>query len=330
MRKMARGLTKNNKGRIIEVNYGSKETLPVDILEVRNVTKRYAAHTALNNVSINVPQNTIYGLLGPNGAGKTSLIRIITQITGADEGEVFFEGQPMMPSHTNAIGYLPEERGLYRKMKVGEQLVYLAQLRGLSSAEAKSRIKAWFTRLDLSAWWNKNVEDLSKGMQQKVQFIAAVLHQPRLIILDEPFSGFDPVNANLIRDEILELRKQGSTIIFSTHRMETVEELCEYVALINKSEKVIEGRKVDIKEQYKMHTFALQTDQPLQSLGEGYELLGTAPVAEGIGFVNQIKIASGDTNGLLLAATRQANVLSFTENIPGMSDIFIRLVSGKE
>jgi ABC-2 type transport system ATP-binding protein len=300
----------------------------VDILEVRNVTKRYAAHTALDQVSIKVAQNTIYGLLGPNGAGKTSLIRIITQITGADEGEVLFEGKQMQPNDTKAIGYLPEERGLYRKMKVGEQLVYLAQLRGLTSAEAKLRIKAWFTRLDLTSWWNKNVEDLSKGMQQKVQFIAAVLHQPRLIILDEPFSGLDPVNANLLRDEVLELRKQGSTIIFSTHRMETVEELCEYVALINKSQKVIEGKKVDIKNQYKTHTFAIETDQPLQALGEGYELLGTAPMEENGTFINQVRIIAGNNNGLLLAASQQANICSFNENIPDMSDIFIRLVNG--
>jgi ABC-2 type transport system ATP-binding protein len=300
----------------------------VDILEVRNVTKRYAAHTALDNVSINVPRDTIYGLLGPNGAGKTSLIRIITQITGADEGEVLFNGAPMLPSHTNEIGYLPEERGLYRKMKVGEQLVYLGQLRGLSSAEAKQRIKGWFARLDLANWWNKNVEDLSKGMQQKVQFIAAVLHQPRLIILDEPFSGLDPVNANLLRDEVLELRKQGSTIIFSTHRMETVEELCEYVALINKSRKVIEGKKVDIKNQYKAHTFSLETDQPLQALGDGYELLASAPKPGAGTHVGQVRITDGDTNGLLLAASRQANVVAFSEDIPGMSDIFIKLVNG--
>ncbi|MCU0450450.1 MAG: ABC transporter ATP-binding protein [Bernardetiaceae bacterium] len=295
------------------------------LLEVSQVSKHYAGHTALNQVSLNVPENSIYGLLGPNGAGKTSLIRIITQITGADEGEVRFAGQPLQPQHTLQIGYLPEERGLYRKMKVGEQLVYLARLKDLPPAEAKTRVKAWLERLELAAWWNRNLEDLSKGMQQKVQFIASVLHRPKLIILDEPFSGFDPVNAAIIRDEILELRRQGSTIIFSTHRMETVEELCDHVALINRSRKVLEGRKTDIKNQYKTHTYTLLTRAPVAHLAPSCELLASQPGPEGT-TEQQIRIGEGGPNALLATTLAQTEVLGFHENLPSMHDIFIRLV----
>lgn len=214
-----------------------------NILEVKNVVKNYASHRALDHVSLTVPKGVIYGLLGPNGAGKTSLIRIVNQITGPDEGIILFDGQPLRENNIYDIGYLPEERGLYKKMKVGEQLLYLARLKGLSKDEAMEKLKEWFVKFDIKTWWDKNVEDLSKGMQQKIQFVATVLHQPRLIILDEPFSGFDPINANLIKDEILELKEKGSTIIFSTHRMESVEELCDYICLINKSRKVLEGKK---------------------------------------------------------------------------------------
>jgi ABC-2 type transport system ATP-binding protein len=209
----------------------------VNILEAQHIVKRYSNHTALNDVSISIPRGCIFGLLGPNGAGKTSLIRIITQITAPDSGTVYFNGEPLSPKHISQIGYLPEERGLYKKMKVGEQLLYLTQLKGISKAEAMDKLKVWFKKFEIQTWWNKHVEDLSKGMQQKVQFVATVLHNPSLIILDEPFSGFDPINANLIKDEILQLKQQGSTIIFSTHRMESVEELCDYIALINKSQK---------------------------------------------------------------------------------------------
>lgn len=207
------------------------------MLNVNNIVKQYATHLALDNVSLSVEQGKIFGLLGPNGAGKTSLIRIITQITAPDSGEVIFNGQRLNASHIARIGYLPEERGLYKKMEIGEQVMYLAKLKGMSTAEATKRVKFWFEKLEMGSWWNKKVEDLSKGMQQKVQFVATVLHEPELIILDEPFSGFDPVNADIIKNEILELNKQGATFIFSTHRMESVEELCDSIALIHHSKK---------------------------------------------------------------------------------------------
>ncbi|TAG61464.1 MAG: ATP-binding cassette domain-containing protein, partial [Runella slithyformis] len=223
----------------------------MNILETHDVVKQYAEHRALDGVSIAIPKGSIFGLLGPNGAGKTSLIRIITQITAPDAGRVLFEGQPLRPDHIRQIGYLPEERGLYKKMKVGEQLLYLAQLKGLSEKQAMEKLKIWFKKFDIKTWWGKNVEDLSKGMQQKIQFVATVMHEPELIILDEPFSGFDPINANLIKDEILELKEKGSTIIFSTHRMESVEELCDHITLINKSKVVLNGSKKEVKDQFK-------------------------------------------------------------------------------
>src|SRR6187401_2440601 len=225
------------------------------ILTIRNVTKQYATHRALDDVSIDVPQGSIYGLLGPNGAGKTSLIRIINQITLPDGGEILLDGEKLQPKHVQTIGYLPEERGLYTSMKVGEQCLYLAQMKGLSKAEAKQQLDFWFDRLGIQGWWNKKIQELSKGMAQKIQFVVCVLHKPKLLILDEPFSGFDPVNANVIKDEILALKETGSTIIFSTHRMESVEELCDHVALIHKSNKLIEGKLEDVKRKYKTNSF---------------------------------------------------------------------------
>ena len=230
----------------------------MNILEAHNVVKRYAAHTALDNVSINVPEQSIFGLLGPNGAGKTSLIRIITQITAPDSGEIIFNNRKLDASHIAQIGYLPEERGLYKKMKVGEHLLYLAQLKGLTKSEAMEKLKTWFIKFEIKTWWDKKIEDLSKGMQQKIQFIATVLHQPKLIILDEPFSGFDPINANIIKDEILELRKNGSTIIFSTHRMESVEELCDHIALINHSKVLLSGATKEVKQRFKTNTYYVE------------------------------------------------------------------------
>ncbi len=300
----------------------------MNILQTKNVVKQYANHKALHDVSISVPQGSIYGLLGPNGAGKTSLIRIITQITGADSGEVLIHGELLSPRHTEEIGYMPEERGLYRKMKVGEQLVYLARLKGMKQTEARTKIREWLKRLDIDSWWNKNVEDLSKGMQQKVQFISTVLHQPRLIILDEPFSGLDPVNENIIRDEILALRKQGSTIIFSTHRMETVEELCDDIALINKSKKILEGKKKEIKEQHKTHTFLVETDKELTHVSNQFKLIETKPNENG-NFVAHIKIVEGTNNELLGEIMQHANIVSFSEEFPSMHDIFIELVTEK-
>src|SRR5690554_2660496 len=227
------------------------------MLQIRNIVKQYAKHRALDDVSLDIERGSIFGLLGPNGAGKTSLIRIINQITAPDSGEVFIDGERLNPNHIGRIGYLPEERGLYKKMQIGEQMLYLAQLKGLTKQDATQRIKHWFEKMDMQTWWNKKVEDLSKGMQQKVQFVATVLHQPDLIILDEPFSGFDPVNVNIIKEEILGLNRGGATIIFSTHRMESVEELCDSIVLINKSRKILDGRVKDVKQAYRTNTYQI-------------------------------------------------------------------------
>ena len=228
-----------------------------NILEVNNVVKQYGDYTALNQVSLTVPKGSIYGLLGPNGAGKTSLIRIINQITMPDAGEIILDGEKLDPKHVSFIGYMPEERGLYKSMKVGEQCLYLAQLKGLSKHDAKKQLEYWFEKLEIKGWWNKKIQELSKGMAQKIQFVVTVLHQPKLLILDEPFSGFDPVNANLIKDEILELNKKGTSIIFSTHRMESVEEMCDYIALIHKSNKLIEGKLTDVKKQFRTNNYEI-------------------------------------------------------------------------
>ncbi|MCX2739668.1 ABC transporter ATP-binding protein [Pontibacter anaerobius] len=297
----------------------------MSILKIDGVTKTYANHTALDNVSFEIPQGCIFGLLGPNGAGKTSLIRIITQITGADSGKVYFKGERLKPSHIKDMGYLPEERGLYKKMKVGEQLLYLAQLKGLSKEEATARIKAWVDRFEIREWLGKHIEDLSKGMQQKVQFIATVLHEPSLIILDEPFSGFDPINANLIKDEILSLRDRGATIIFSTHRMESVEELCDNIALINRAQKVLDGPVKEIRDAYKTDTF--------QIIGNGH-LLITSPDFEvleqhdshGIFRANVRLLNNTTPNDLLRYLIQRVEVHSFVELVPSINEIFIRKV----
>jgi ABC-2 type transport system ATP-binding protein len=296
------------------------------ILQALNVRKAYAAHVALDGVSLDIPERSIFGLLGPNGAGKTSLIRIITQITGADEGEIRIRGEKLNPSHISQIGYLPEERGLYKKMKVGEQLLYLARLKGLSRADATQRIKAWLTRLDLRPWAEKNVEDLSKGMQQKVQFIATVLHEPSIIILDEPFSGFDPINANLIKDEILTLREKGATIIFSTHRMESVEELCDSIALINRSRKVLDGSVRDIRNAFKTQTYEVEGQGRLMVTHPDFEVLEHKDRENGH-FYNIIRLhASTTPNDLLRYLIGNVEVHAFRELIPSINDIFIRRV----
>ena len=253
----------------------------MELLRIDNISKSYSNHQALNNVSMTIPKGSIFGLLGPNGAGKTTLIRIITRIIEQDSGEAFLKGEKITPELVRRIGYLPEERGLYKKMKVGEQLLYLARLKGLSRSESVSRIKSWLRRLDLTEWHGKAIEDLSKGMAQKVQFIATVLHEPDLIILDEPFSGFDPVNANLIKDEIFKLREDGATVIFSTHRMESVEELCDHIALINKSQKILDGKKLDIKNDHKDGTFIVTHEGNLVG-GEHFELLSSAKTEIGL------------------------------------------------
>ncbi|UFH57055.1 ABC transporter ATP-binding protein [Spirosoma sp. KNUC1025] len=298
----------------------------MNILETHHIVKQYAQHRALDDVSLAVPQGSIFGLLGPNGAGKTSLIRIINQITAPDSGEVLLAGEHLKPEHIKRIGYLPEERGLYKKMKVGEQLVYLAQLKGLSEKQAMEKLKTWFVKFDIKTWWNKHVEDLSKGMQQKVQFVATVLHEPDLIILDEPFSGFDPINANLIKDEILELRDNGKTVIFSTHRMESVEELCDYIALINRSHKVLDGPKKAIKEQFKTNTYHVEYQGELVDLPSAFAILSTRPTDDGFLRVD-IKIPpDASVNELIRHLLDQVAIRSFGENIPSMNDIFIKTV----
>ena len=299
----------------------------MNIIEVQHVTKDYANHRALDDVSINIPRGSIFGLLGPNGAGKTSLIRIINQITGPDAGQVLFDGQPLNQSHISRIGYLPEERGLYPKMKVGEQLLYLAQLKGLSKQEAMDKLKIWFVKFDIKTWWDKTVSDLSKGMQQKVQFVSTVLHEPDLIILDEPFSGFDPINANLIRDEILELKQKGSTIIFSTHRMETVEELCDNIALIHKARKVLDGPKMQIKEEFKTNTYFVEYRGSLVINEEKYVLEPDKELENGFRRTSIHLPPAITPNQLLGELLNQVEIRSFGENIPTMSDIFMKAVN---
>ncbi|WP_347159774.1 ABC transporter ATP-binding protein [Pontibacter chitinilyticus] len=297
----------------------------MSILKIENVSKHYANHMALDDVSFDIPAGCIFGLLGPNGAGKTSLIRIVTQITGADTGNIYFKGERLRPSHIKDMGYLPEERGLYKKMRVGEQLLYLAQLKGLSRSEATARIKAWVERFEIREWLNKNIEDLSKGMQQKVQFIATVLHEPSLIILDEPFSGFDPINANLIKDEILRLRERGATIIFSTHRMESVEELCDNIALINHAHKVLDGPVKEIRNAYKTNTFQVIGNGQLLVLSPDFEVLEQHE-NHGI-FRTNIKLLNGSSpNDLLRYLISRVEVHSFVELVPSINDIFIRKV----
>jgi len=299
------------------------------MLSIRNIVKQYAGHTALSDVSLEVASGQVFGLLGPNGAGKTSLIRIINQITAPDSGEVFFNGQKLNQSHIERIGYLPEERGLYKKMEIGEQMIYLARLKGLSRNEAIKRLKVWFQKLGMETWWKMKIEELSKGMQQKAQFVATVLHEPDLIILDEPFSGFDPVNAEVIKDEILELNRKGATILFSTHRMESVEELCDSIALINKSHKILDGTVKDIRNSYRNATYLIEYN------GEKLNFDGSQPFAvidENSGDDNtytiRIKLnanaASNDVLQYLLPKTR-INMLQ--EVIPSMNEIFIEQVN---
>ena len=307
----------------------------MELLGTHNIVKKYADHKALDDVSISVPKQSIFGLLGPNGAGKTSLIRIINQITAPDSGEIFFEGENLKSIHIEEIGYLPEERGLYKKMEVGEQALYLAQLKGLSKKEALKRLKYWFEKFEITAWWNKKVEELSKGMAQKVQFIVTVLHEPKLLILDEPFSGFDPINANLIRDEILELKKNGTTIIFSTHNMGSVEELCDNIALIHKSKKILDGSVKDIRNRFKSNTYEIEFQGNLiaftNSLWAGFELLENSKHnsagKDGQTFKAKVKLLNNNKiNDLLQAILPQVQIQSVNEVIPSMNEIFIKTV----
>ena len=291
------------------------------ILSIQDVCKQYGDHVALQNVSLEISEGKIFGLLGPNGAGKTSLIRIITQITGPDSGSVYFDGEPLKLIHADQIGYLPEERGLYKKMKVGEQLLYLAQLKGMSKQEALGKLKDWFIRLDIKDWWNKPVNDLSKGMQQKTQFIATVVHEPKLLILDEPFSGFDPINANMLKDEILAIKERGTTVLFSTHRMESVEELCDDIALINHAEVVLSGNKLEVQSRYKQNQFSIRF------AGEFTEISGIEIISSQTGQAI-IRFADGlNTNDAIALLIRHVTLLEFKEVIPSFNDIFIQVVS---
>lgn len=296
------------------------------MLSIRNIVKQYAKHRALDDVSIEIEKGSVFGLLGPNGAGKTSLIRIINQITAPDQGEILLNGEKLNPSHISKIGYLPEERGLYKKMEIGEQMLYLAQLKGLSKADATSRIRYWFDKMGIQSWWSKKVEDLSKGMQQKVQFIATVVHDPELIILDEPFSGFDPVNAQLITNEILELNQKGATIIFSTHRMESVEQLCDSIALIHKSKKILDGKVKDIKDLYRNNTYKIAYSGVLNSVESSLFTINEEKKDEKNTHLT-IQINPGySSNDVLKFLIPQVQVTELTEIVPSMNDIFIQNV----
>lgn len=300
----------------------------MNILTAKGLQKYYGDYKALSDISLDIPKGSIFGLLGPNGAGKTTFIRIITQIIAADEGEIFFENTPLNLQHIGNIGYLPEERGLYKKMKVGEHLLYLAQLKGLSKRVAMEKIKVWIKKFEIAEWWGKKVEDLSKGMQQKIQFIATVLHDPDLIILDEPFSGFDPINVNLIKDEILKLAESGCSIIFSTHRMESVEELCDHIALINKSEVILKGAKQEIKNKFKTNTFEVRHKNLIDQINGEFEILEQKAVEENF-YDSSIKILNGNNpNELLKKLIEKVEVHSFIEKIPTMNEIFISTVQG--
>lgn len=298
------------------------------ILSIQDVVKRYSSHVALDRVSLEIPKGKIFGLLGPNGAGKTSLIRIITQITAPDEGQILFDGEKLSSKHVEQIGYLPEERGLYKKMKVGEQLIYLAQLKGLSRQESITRLKDWFIRLDIKDWWDKQVDDLSKGMQQKTQFISTVVHEPKLLILDEPFSGFDPINANMLKDEILALKDRGTSILFSTHRMESVEELCDSIALINHSKVVLTGEKNEVRNRFKAHQFEVLFEGNLSQELQGVDLVSLEMSGDQVSKKGIFKLQEGASpNHLLAQLINQVQVQKFQELIPSFNDIFIQVVN---
>jgi ABC-2 type transport system ATP-binding protein len=296
------------------------------LFEAQNVTKRFATQTALDNVSISVPEQSIYGLLGPNGAGKTTLIRIINQITAPDSGAIFLNGRPVKPDDVHNIGYLPEERGLYKKMKVGEQALYLAQLKGLSHAEAMRRLKYWFKKLEITGWWDKKIEELSKGMQQKVQFITTVLHEPKLLIFDEPFTGFDPINVKQIKEEILFLRERGATIIFSTHNMGSVEELCDHITLINKANTILEGSVEKIRRDWAANEFNIIFEGEVTPAGNGHFSVLSSLFEAGKSAVRIKATESGDTNEIIKAMTAAGKVVSFNPALPSMNEIFIRVV----
>lgn len=315
-----------------------------NFIEINNVSKTYGDYKALNNISIKVPRQSIYGLLGPNGAGKTTLIRMLNQITAPDEGEIFINGEKLNRSHITQIGYLPEERGLYKTMKVGEQAIYLAQLKGVSYKEAEKRLKQWFKKFDILSWWDKKVEELSKGMQQKIQFIVTVIHEPQLLIFDEPFSGFDPINVNILKKEILELRDKGATIIFSTHNMASVEELCDNITLINKGNKILEGSVYQIKQDFKDNSFEIvlrhndaETQRFNDDDSESLQLSNSATLTlpEGFTLISEKTDTNGEItlnvkaendvnpNILINYLSEKGTIVSYRELLPSMNDIFI-------
>ena len=300
----------------------------MNFFKTENVIKKFHNHVALDNVSIDVPEGQIFGLLGPNGAGKTTLIRIINQITAPDSGEVIFRGKPIKSDDIQHIGYLPEERGLYKKMKVGEQAIYLGRLKGLSKTDVLKKLKYWFEKFEMQAWWDKKVEELSKGMQQKVQFVTTILHEPMLLIFDEPFSGFDPINANLLKKEILELKQKGATIIFSTHNMGSVEELCDHIALINQSKKILDGQIDQIKDTYKSNKFSIDyqgdVDNMEQIIGSSAQIIEHHKNAK----FNQltVQLTNGNPNTIINHLTPHVQVFGFNEIVPSMNDVFIKVV----
>ncbi|MBQ2008311.1 MAG: ATP-binding cassette domain-containing protein [Alistipes sp.] len=305
----------------------------MDLLKIENITKRYSAHTALDDVSLSVPRGSIYGLLGPNGAGKTTLIRVINRITLPDAGRVIFDGHEITDQDIYQIGYLPEERGLYKKMKVGEQAIFFAQLKGLSRREAIARLKEWFVRMGIESWWNRKVEDLSKGMAQKVQFITTVLHEPKLLIFDEPFSGFDPINANILKQEILRLRDKGATVIFSTHNMSSVEEICDHITLINKSRNILSGSVEEVRRRFGENVFEVtysgQADTFEQAMQPVAEMLSSSAVADSPYTCSRIRIKdTASVRDSITVANEAVELRSFREVIPSMNDIFIRAVEG--
>ncbi len=317
-----------NNGNRLFLHFENKIRQMADILSIREVDKQYGQTKVLDHISMDVPQGCIYGLLGPNGAGKTTLIRIINQITAPDNGEIWFMGKKLQRSDISQIGYLPEERGLYKKMKVGEQALYLARLKGLSKAQAQKQLEYWFAKFEIRDWWNRKIDELSKGMQQKVQFIITVLHQPSLLILDEPFSGFDPINTNMLKNEILELRNKGTTIILSTHNMSSVEEMCDHISLINKSKCILQGNVSEIRQIYKSGEYELTFKGDAQALFEALKSTGCEITSRTTGSDTTMHIHSFDSGNQLLAmALPLVQVVSFSELLPTMNDIFIQKVN---
>jgi ABC-2 type transport system ATP-binding protein len=301
------------------------------ILSVKGVKKSFGTHTALNGVDLEIPKRSIFGLLGPNGAGKTTLLRIINQILAPDEGMVLFNGQPLQESHIQQIGYLPEERGLYKKMKIGEQAIYLARLKGLSRTEAVKRLKYWFEKFEIPDWWDKKVEELSKGMGQKVQFITTVMHEPELLILDEPFSGFDPINIELIQNEILELNKKGVTIIFSTHRMESVDQMCDHIALINQSKCILTGTVEDVRNRYRNNTYKLGYSGELNEFPSSDKFEVITHQNDGKKGLATLKIGSDNNTSAILDLLPKSNPITYLEEIiPSIHDIFVKSVKEQQ